>query len=482
MVNRSMFAAALCFAIALTTVLGSAGQAQPTPAEAQRFDELVRADFFAGVAGDAAALDRAMRLIEATLAANPERPEVLVWHGAGLVTRAGQAFEKGDTAAGDGLWQRGLKEMDQAVAMAPDNVAVLIPRGATLLEVSRSVPDADQAKGLLATGVADYEKVLVLQAPYFKYLSDHSRGELLFGLAEGLHRLGERDRARTYFKRLVSEARNSEYGSMAAAWLNDPSGASARQRGCVGCHYKKASALPAQTPPAQGWTAVAGRLERAALNGSTQELREVRAQLIRELPQSPGEQPESLGLYAIAYAGWRMATLPDVPKSEQDGLLDDAADRLEAILKTSSQDAEALALVGAIYGQQAGRSMMRAIVLGPRSMGALERAAEVESANPRVLLQQGITALHTPSAFGGSRDKAEHLLRRSLHEFSREPRTKAWPNWGRFDAHAWLGQVLRRNGDLDGARAEYQKALSIAPRSSWLRTVLLPALERSSKQ
>jgi tetratricopeptide (TPR) repeat protein len=101
------------------------------------------------------------------------------------------------------------------------------------------VPDADQAKELLATAVADYEKVLALQAPYFKYLSDHARGELLFGLAEGLHRLGEHDRARTYFERLLSETRSSAFGSMAAAWLNDPSGALAPQRGCVGCHSKK---------------------------------------------------------------------------------------------------------------------------------------------------------------------------------------------------------------------------------------------------
>jgi tetratricopeptide (TPR) repeat protein len=242
------------------------------------------------------------------------------------------------------------------------------------------------------------------------------------------------------------------------------------------------SALLAQKPQAQGWTSVVGRLDRAALSGSKQELREIRAQLIHELPHSPEGQPQPLGLYAIAYAGWRMATLPDVPKSEQDDLLDDAADRLAAILKTSPKHAEALALAGTIYGQQAGRSMMRAIVLGPRSMGALERAAEVESANPRVLLLQGMTAFHTPSAFGGSRDKAEQLLRRSLDEFSREPLTKAWPNWGRFDAHAWLGLLLRRKGDLDGARAEYQKALAIAPDSPWLRTVLLPALERASKQ
>jgi tetratricopeptide (TPR) repeat protein len=242
------------------------------------------------------------------------------------------------------------------------------------------------------------------------------------------------------------------------------------------------SALVAQTPPTQRWTAAVARLERAALRGSKQELREIRAQLIRELPQSAGERAEPLALYAIAYAGWRMATLPAVPENEQDDLLDDAADRLEAILKIRPKHAEALALVGTIYGQQAGRSMMRAIVLGPRSMGALERAVELESANPRVLLLQGITALHTPAAFGGSRDKAERLLRRSLDEFSREPPTKAWPNWGRFDVHAWLGQVLRRRGDVDGAHAEYEKALTIAPDSPWLRTVLLPALERGSKQ
>ena len=146
MVTRSMFVAALCCAFALTTELGSAGQAQPTPPEARRFDELVRADFFAGVAGDAAALDRAMSLIEAALDADPRRPDVLVWHGSGLMVRAAQAVEKGDIAAIDRFWKRGLEEMDQAVALAPGNVAVLIPRGATLLEVSRSVPDADQAK------------------------------------------------------------------------------------------------------------------------------------------------------------------------------------------------------------------------------------------------------------------------------------------------------------------------------------------------
>lgn len=241
MVRRLMFGAVLWFAFVLTTPLSTpaAGQGQAPSRDAARFDDLVRADFFAGVAGDTAALDRAMRLIEDALAAKPDRAEVLVWHGSGLLVRAGQAYTSGDAATSEALWQRGLKEMDDAVAKAPDDVAVLIPRGATLLEVSRPLADAAKAKALLATGVADYEKVLALQAPYFGYLSEHARGELLFGLAEGLHRLGQHERARAHFQRIVAEIPSSRYGSMAAAWLNDPTSKSARRSGCVGCHSTK---------------------------------------------------------------------------------------------------------------------------------------------------------------------------------------------------------------------------------------------------
>jgi tetratricopeptide (TPR) repeat protein len=242
-----------------------------------------------------------------------------------------------------------------------------------------------------------------------------------------------------------------------------------------------ASSLLAQSPATPSWTVIAERLQRMALIGSTQGLREIRNELIRELPSSSGERLES-ALYTIAYAGWRMSTQPDVSKNEQDDLLDDAEDRLERVVKTAPDDAEALALLGTIYGQKAARSVMRAIVLGPRSMRTLERAATVAPVNPRVLLLQAVATFQTPAAFGGSRDKAEALLRRSLDAFTREPQGKAWPNWGRFDAHAWLGQLLRRKGDLDGARAEYEKARALAPDSPWLLNVLLPALERAGRK
>lgn len=205
-------------------------------AQEPRVDDLVRADFFAGFAGDAGALERGMRLTEEMLEADPGNAPALVWHGAGTFYRSGAAFESGDFRTGIALWEQGLAEMARAVEMAPDDVAVLIPRGANLIVGSRFVPPA-QADGILRTGVADFERVLELQTPYFSRLGVHARGELLTGLADGWSRLGDREAARRYFERIVDELAGSVYERKARAWLEDRP--EAREPGffeCSGCH------------------------------------------------------------------------------------------------------------------------------------------------------------------------------------------------------------------------------------------------------
>jgi tetratricopeptide (TPR) repeat protein len=202
-----------------------------------RFDMQVRNDFFAGFTGDAAALDRGMKACEQVLAQNPKHPEALVWHGGGLFFTSGQLFRMGDPNKGMELYERGLKEMDDAVALTPDNVGVLIPRGATLLTASRAMPPGDQAKKLLAQGLTDFEKVYALQSSYFDTLSGHARGELLFGLAEGFVRAGSDAKAREYFEKLAAVGPSSGHDAEAKAWLEtgklDP-----KRMTCTGCHVK----------------------------------------------------------------------------------------------------------------------------------------------------------------------------------------------------------------------------------------------------
>ena len=62
---------------------------------------------------------------ERTLAFHFEKPP-------GFAFRAGQAAQRGDTAAARDLSGRGLREMDEAVALAPGDTVVLLLRGVTL--------------------------------------------------------------------------------------------------------------------------------------------------------------------------------------------------------------------------------------------------------------------------------------------------------------------------------------------------------------
>jgi tetratricopeptide (TPR) repeat protein len=220
--------------LALLFVLLAAGASAQSTSPTERFDRLVRADFFAGFAGDRARLQKAMDRCERALAANPKHAEALVWHGGGLMFQSGAAFAAGDVKRGAELWELGLREMNDAVALEPDNVGVRIPRGATLLQATMTMGGA--GRQLLERAVGDYERVLALQASYFDKLGDHARGELLFGLAEGYSRLGQPDKARRYFERLIGEAPTSGQVPRAEAWLKTGTVPSSTGLGCVGCH------------------------------------------------------------------------------------------------------------------------------------------------------------------------------------------------------------------------------------------------------
>ena len=169
----------------------------------------VRVDYFDGVRGDQAALDRAIAACEATLAKNPMHAEAMVWHGAGLVARSIPKFRSGDIAGGRALNQQGVEEMNRAVALAPTNVAVRIPRGAVLLAMAPFVP-ADQREALYRDGASDYEVTLAQQTAYFSKLTLHAREQLLYGLTDAYASLGDVEKARAYYQRMTSDAAGSE--------------------------------------------------------------------------------------------------------------------------------------------------------------------------------------------------------------------------------------------------------------------------------
>ena len=216
---------------------GNTMPAAAADATSARFDYLVREDFFAGIAGDDARLDRAMQLCEETLRREPRHAEAMVWHGGGLLVLGRRAFRANDAEKALALMERGIEEMAGAVKLAPDTIGVRIVRGGVLLVAARQMPIAEQARAMTETGVADYEHVLQLQRASFDQLSTHARGELLAGPAEGWRRLGNAAKSREYLLRMVNELRSTPYEAKAQAWLTRDGWANGDALSCTsGCH------------------------------------------------------------------------------------------------------------------------------------------------------------------------------------------------------------------------------------------------------
>jgi tetratricopeptide (TPR) repeat protein len=200
------------------------------------FGAVVRNDLFAGFAGDRQAFERGMAACEKILAENPSHAEALVWHGSGTLFLAGTAFESGDTARGMDLFDKGVAEMAKAVALEPDNIAVRIPRGATLREATRTMP-LNVAAPLLEAARTDYQHTFDVQkAALDRVPKPHPLGELLQALGDIYSRQGNTAEAERYYTLIPQHLPDTEYARRAAQWMQTRRPLPAAQSGCIGCH------------------------------------------------------------------------------------------------------------------------------------------------------------------------------------------------------------------------------------------------------
>ncbi|SRR6266487_4767896 len=225
------------------------------------------------------------------------------------------------------------------------------------------------------------------------------------------------------------------------------------------------------------WADIVARLEKGAAASDANVLRTAVADAEKLADVTAQDRERELALLGAAYGAWRLSTVPGIQPAEATTLLKSADKNLRGALKINSKSGEASALLASVVGQEI-RYGGNKMVLGPEAQSLREDALKAEPNNPRVVLQAAITTYHTPAEYGGGADKAEPALRQAIALFEREPAGRPWPNWGRFDAHAWLGQVLAARGDKGGARAEYNLALAAWPQSGWVKYVLMPALDK----
>ena len=226
-----------------------------------------------------------------------------------------------------------------------------------------------------------------------------------------------------------------------------------------------------------GLAASAARLEKAVLADDVAAVKEMRTALLRQLSVNPAQPDAPMLRYTIAYAGWRLSFSPLVPPAEQDALLSDAETQLDQAIKSDAKFADAYVLLASVYGGRIARNSDLGMTLGPASGALTERAAELDPANPRLMIVRAQALVHTPPEYGGDPKQGEAEFRKAIQAFAKDP-GRPWPSWGLMDAHAFLGQALLARGDTAGARAEFEAALAAAPDNKWVTHVLMPKVKQ----
>jgi len=186
------------------------------------------------------------------------------------------------------------------------------------------------------------------------------------------------------------------------------------------------------------------------------------------------------GHYYIALADYRIAGLLEGESKDQASEhLKVAVEHLKKATEIDPQAAEAYALLSSAYGLQIGLSPMKSMLLGPRVGKASQKAKQLAPENPRVVLSAAISDFNTPKMFGGSKEKGLQGFQRAAELFAQEePTDPIQPVWGHREAYAWLGIAYQNQGELESARAAFEKALEIDPDFGWVKYVLLPELEK----
>jgi tetratricopeptide (TPR) repeat protein len=186
-----------------------------------------------------------------------------------------------------------------------------------------------------------------------------------------------------------------------------------------------------------------------------------------------------LANYFLAYTDYKVAVYYMQKKDKQQivNYVDSATKNLKSLINDDESDAEAISLLGTVYGIQVSMDPSLGPSKGSQNVALTLEALEISPDNPRVLLQKGISKYNTPEFFGGSEEEAMDYFKKSISIFENKDESDGIINWGYLDALAWLGKTYSQLGDYEAAISTYNKALQIEPEFSWVKNSLLPAVQ-----
>lgn len=135
-------------------------------------------------------------------------------------------------------------------------------------------------------------------------------------------------------------------------------------------------------------------------------------------------------------------------------------DAAKKAVELDPKSSEAHRLEGDLLGQLIPYVFAGGMRYGQQSTSELERAIELDPQNVNAYIARAIGYFFTPSAFGGSHEKAVEMLKKAV---SLDPTSDT--------AHIWLAQVYLEDKKTDEALREINEARQLNPERGFAQSV-----------
>jgi len=144
------------------------------------------------------------------------------------------------------------------------------------------------------------------------------------------------------------------------------------------------------------------------------------------------EPKEWLAAYYVALSQTMIYNLGKDP-SQHEALAkkaDEYITRADSLNPNNSEIYVVRSMVSGLYIRL--NPMVNGMKYGPLAGMQLEKAKSLDAENPRVYMQEGITAYFTPAQWGGDKEKGKTLMETAAAKFETfKPASTIHPNWGK---------------------------------------------------
>jgi hypothetical protein len=223
--------------LASASLAGVGGQDREPPPKNISFYTWVREDTFAGwMNNDLARHAKGMTRTQEWLDEHPNDAEATNWLGTGKMFEAARAFEAGDQAGGDRLFQESVALMEKGATLDPNDGGVRATAGGTYMFFARKLPDRHY-RTAIEKAREHYAVLYKMQESMLDKFPLHLKGEVLAGVAETEFRVGDRDKGIAFLNRIASGMPGTPYAQTAETWLKAPESVTKQDRlVCQSCH------------------------------------------------------------------------------------------------------------------------------------------------------------------------------------------------------------------------------------------------------